>query len=203
LVRVHRLALEDIAVLTYGSPLVEPRVRARGAGEPLKVLSVGRLAKQKGLEDLCDISAMVPEDVASFTHLGSARKGGTNDVLREARIAELGYRPFAEVLEHLLGSDIVLSTSVYETFGLALLEGMAAGAVPVAFECGAYDEFIEHGVSGIIVAPGDVAAAAEAIETLGRDAEQLRCLAEGAVGAADRFSWEDHVDGLEVVLAGA
>lgn len=203
LVRVHRLAFEDIAVLTYGSPPVEPTALARGAGDPLKVLSIGRLAKQKGFEDLCDISAVVPEDVASFAHLGSARKGGTSDVLRNARIAELGYRPFAEVLEHLLRSDIVLSTSVYETFGLALLEGMAAGAVPVAFECGAYDEFIEHGVSGIIVAPGDVAAAAEAIETLGRDAEQLRCLAEGAVDTAGRFSWEDHVDGLEVVLAGA
>jgi glycosyltransferase involved in cell wall biosynthesis len=202
LIRVHRLALKDITVLTYGSPPVEPTVRSRDAGDPLKVLSVGRIAKQKGMEDLCDISALVPEGVASFAHLGSARKGGTNDVLRDSRIAERGYRPFADVLEHLLRSDIVLSTSVYETFGLSLLEGMTAGAVPVAFECGAYDEFIEHGVSGIIVAPGDVNAAAQAIEALGRDAEQLRCLAEGAVSAANRFSWEDHVDGLEVVLAG-
>ena len=72
--RVHRLDQEDLAVLTYGAPTLEPTKRARLAGDPLDVVSVGRVAKQKGLDDLCDISAAVHEHVASFTHIGSARK---------------------------------------------------------------------------------------------------------------------------------
>jgi 1,2-diacylglycerol 3-alpha-glucosyltransferase len=203
LLRVHRLDHEDIAVLTYGSPTLAPAARSRLDDGPLDVVSVGRVAKQKGLDDLCDISTAIPEHVASFTHIGSARKDGVDDALRQTRISRLGYRPYPEVLSRLLTADIVLSTSMYETFGLALLEGMAAGAVPVAFECGAYDEFIEPDISGVLIAPGDVTGAAEAIEFLHRDPARLKCLAEGAVEAAERFSWEEHVAGVEAVLGDA
>jgi glycosyltransferase involved in cell wall biosynthesis len=201
--RVHRLNPEDLAVLTYGAPTLEPIKRVRLASDPLDVISVGRVAKQKGLDDLCDISDAVPEHVASFTHIGSARRDADDDALRRTRILRLGYRPYPEVLARLLEADVVLSTSMYETFGLALLEGMAAGAVPVAFECGAYAEFIEPDISGVLVAPGDVTGAAQAIECLHRDAARLHCLADGAVVAARRFVWDEHVTGLEAVLAGA
>jgi glycosyltransferase involved in cell wall biosynthesis len=202
LLRVHRLASEDIAVLTYGSPTLSRPAHHRDREAPLDIVCVGRIAKQKGLDDLCDISQVVPEHVASFTHIGSARNAGSDRSWKEARISCLGYRPYPEVLKRLLHSDVVLSTSMYETFGLALLEGMAAGAVPVAFECGAYEEFIEDGVSGLLVAPGDVDGAAEAINTLHVDRERLSALALGASEAADRFSWDEHVMGLEAVLAG-
>jgi glycosyltransferase involved in cell wall biosynthesis len=201
--RVHRLDPDDLAVLTYGAPRLEPTMRARLAGDPLDVVSVGRVAKQKGLDDLCDISAAVPEYVASFAHIGSPRKDGADGAVQQARISWLGYRPYPKVLARLLEADIVLSTSMYETFGLALLEGMAAGAVPVAFACGAYEEFIEPDISGVLVAPGDVGGAIQAIESLQRDAARLGCLAEGAVAAAGQFSWEEHIAGLEAVLAGA
>lgn len=202
LLRVHRLDVQDIAVLTYGAPSVRRRTLPRAADGPLDVVCVGRVAKQKGLDDLCDISQAVSEHVASFTHIGSARQDGHDRAWNHARVNRLGYRPYPEVLTRLLGADVVLSTSMYETFGLALLEGMAAGAVPVAFECGAYDEFIEPDVSGVLLAPGDVVGAARAIESLHQDAERLQSLAEGAAEAASRFRWDDHVLGLESVLAG-
>jgi phosphatidylinositol alpha 1,6-mannosyltransferase len=122
-------------------------------------------------------------------------------VLRATRITPLGYRPYQDVLSRLLKADIVLSTSMYETFGLALLEGMAAGAVPVAFECGAFAEFIEPDVSGVLVGPGDVAGAAAAICELQRDIARLDDLAAGAIAAASSFSWDTHVAELTTVLA--
>jgi glycosyltransferase involved in cell wall biosynthesis len=91
---------------------------------------------------------------------------------------------------------------MYETFGLALLEGMAAGAVPVAFECGAFAEFIEPDVSGVLVGPGDVVGAAAAIGELQRDIARLDDLAAGAIAAASSFSWDTHVAELTAVLAG-
>lgn len=199
--QVHRLDPDDIAVLQYGAPPIEPTVRQRQPLEPLDVVSVGRVAKQKGLEDLCEIAESVPEQVASFTHVGSARKGANEAILKATRIKPLGYRPHREVLARLQDADLVLSTSMYETFGLALLEGMAAGAVPVAFECGAFAEFIERGVSGVLVGPGDIAGAVAAIHDLQRDAARLEELAAGALAAASRFSWETHVSELAAVLA--
>ena len=200
--QVHRLHPDDIAVLPYGAPSIEPSVRSHRPDDPLDVVSVGRVAKQKGLDDLCEIAAVVPERVASFTHIGSARKGMDDAALQATRITALGYRPYQDVLSRLLEADVVISTSMYETFGLALLEGMAAGAVPVAFECGAYAEFIEPDVSGVLVGPGDVAGAAAAIGELQRDTARLDNLAAGAIAAASSFSWDTHVAELTTVLAG-
>lgn len=199
--QVHRLDPDDIAVLHFGAPPIKPAVRQRQPLEPLDVVSVGRVAKQKGLEDLCEIAASVPEQVASFTHIGSARKGANEATLKATRIEPLGYRPHREVLARLQDADLILSTSMYETFGLALLEGMAAGAVPVAFECGAFAEFIEPDVSGVLVGPGDIASAVAAIHDLQSDAARLEELAGGALAAAGRFSWETHVSELAAVLA--
>lgn len=201
ILQVHRLDPRDIAVLPFGAPRLGARVRPRRPDRPLDVVSVGRVAKQKGLDDLCDVAAAVPEHAASFTHIGSARKDAHDSVLSRTRISPLGYRPHSEVLARLLEADVVLSTSMYETFGLALLEGMAAGAVPVAFECGAFAEFIEPEISGVLVSPGDVAGAAAAIERLHRDQARLERLAEGARATANRFSWDQHVAELTGVLA--
>ena len=198
--QVHRLDPDDLAVIPFGAPTLEPTARARVPGDPLDVVSVGRVAKQKGLEDLCAIADAIPEHLASITHIGSARKGADDGLLGQTRISPLGYRPHPEVLARLLEADVVLSTSMYETFGLALLEGMAAGAVPVAFECGPFREFIEPEVSGLLVGPGDVAGVIEVVGALHRDPERLECLASGAIAAARRFSWDDHVAELTAVM---
>jgi glycosyltransferase involved in cell wall biosynthesis len=200
LLRVHRLAPDDIAVIPYGAPSVEPVEREHGAGCPLHVLSVGRVAKQKGLLDLCDIAAAVPHHVASFSHIGSARSGDDDGVLSDAPIRQHGYLARSDVLRELQTADIVVSTSMYETFGLALLEGMAAGAVPVAYECEALHEFIEPERSGVMVRQGHVAGVVETLYALHHDRERLASLRRGAVAAARRLSWHAHTSELASVL---
>jgi len=201
--QVHRLDRSDVAVIPYGAPALEPAARRRPAGAPLDVISVGRIAKQKGLEDLCAIAGAVPAHVALFSHIGSARKGGDDNLLQllqQARISVLGHRDHREVLARMLEADVVLSTSMYETFGLALLEGMAAGAVPVAFECGAFHEFMVSGECGVLVRPGDVAAVVDELHALHGDPARLCDLRRGAIATAQSFSWETHVAELSGVL---
>ncbi|MCW2997423.1 MAG: glycosyltransferase family 1 protein [Solirubrobacterales bacterium] len=199
--QVHRLGPDDVAVVPYGASGVLGPPRQRASDKALEVMTVSRIAKQKGLEDLCAIAELTPEHVAAFTHVGTARKGDDGTVLDRSRIRALGHRRHSEALSLVREADIALSTSTYETFGLSLLEGMAAGAVPVAFECGAYYEFIEPGVSGVFVAPGDVGAAVETLTELHRDRDYLGHLRRGAVTAAKRLSWETHVTDLLTVLS--
>ncbi len=54
------------------------------------------------------------------------------------------------------GSDIVVHPSHAESFGLAVLEAMAAGKAVVAADTDGPRLLIEDGVSGVLVAPGDV-----------------------------------------------
>ncbi len=47
-------------------------------------------------------------------------------------------------------SKVVVSTSLYETFGLTLIEGQAAGCVPVTFGMGGQEDIIKHKETGYI-----------------------------------------------------
>ena len=54
----------------------------------------------------------------------------------------------------LVQSDVILSTSYYETLGGTLIEGMSAGATPVSFGNGGQRDIIDHKVTGYIAEYG-------------------------------------------------
>ena len=66
-------------------------------------------------------------------------------------------------------------TAADESFGLVAAEAQAAGTPVVAFARGALGEVIRDGVTGILVEPGDVRGAAEAVHAAGTiDRRQCR-----------------------------
>lgn len=74
-----------------------------------------------------------------------------------------------------------------------LTDLLAAGVPVVADRVGQNAEYIEHGVSGLLVSPGDTAAFAEAIVRLLDDAELRETLSAAARrGMEERFTW-DHL----------
>ena len=103
------------------------------------------------------------------------------------RVRFLGAR--AEVEDLLPLADLLLLPSEFESFGLAALEGMACGTVPLAFASGGLPEVIIPGVDGILAPPlDDAALAREAIGLLG-DPDRLGAMARAARAAAEnRFS---------------
>lgn len=80
-----------------------------------------------------------------YTHLGAVH--GTESINRVFRL-----------------SDIVLSTSPWETLPTTLIEGMASGAVPVACGTGGHADIVEHRRTGYLAAPGDLNDLADGIE---------------------------------------
>lgn len=87
------------------------------------------------------------------------------------RIHWLGH--ISDPVPILQACDIFLMVSKGEGFGLALAEAMACGAACVAARSGALSEIVEDGESGLLVAPSDAAALADAVEKLAKD-ERLR-----------------------------
>lgn len=74
-------------------------------------------------------------------------------------------------------ADVVVSSSHYETLPTTLIEGQAAGAIPVAFDSGGQRDIIDHGVTGYLAPAGDTAALADGIAAAlraGIDADTLR-----------------------------
>jgi len=129
-------------------------------------------------------------------------------VLREAQTrmsthAELalvgpnGRVPPAELLDELARADVLVAPSLRgESFGLVLVEAMAAGVPVVASDIPGYRDVV--GAAGVLVPPGDPAALAGALDALlGDEAERAR-LADAGRREAARFAWP-HV--AERVLA--
>ncbi len=88
-------------------------------------------------------------------------------------------------------ADVLLMPSEMESFGLAALEGMSSGVVPLGTTVGGVPELITHGQDGFLTAVGDVEAmAVHAADLLG-DLDRCRAMGRAARRTAEeRFSTE-------------
>jgi N-acetyl-alpha-D-glucosaminyl L-malate synthase BshA len=84
---------------------------------------------------------------------------------------------------------VLLLPSEMESFGLAALEAMACGVVPVATRVGGVPELITNGVDGFLEAVGDISAqSARVTSLLTDDALYVKMTAAARQTAAERFS---------------
>lgn len=94
--------------------------------------------------------------------------------------------------------DIVVLPSLYEGFGIVLIEAQAAGKAVVATKVGGIPEVVKDGETGILVPSRDPQAMAEAIITLLSDKERCYNIGEaGRAWVAPRFSAELMVGKIE------
>jgi glycosyltransferase involved in cell wall biosynthesis len=103
----------------------------------------------------------------------------------------------ADVRPHLSGATIAVLPSLYrEGMPTALLEAMRAGTPIVATRVGGVAEVVEHGVTGLLVPPGDAHALAEAIgRLLEDDAERVRLAGNGRRLVVERHGLGAMVEG--------
>lgn len=182
-----------------------PPSRLKAPADPLNVLFVGQMRPYKGVETL--LAAVAGQPWVKLTLVG----GGTElDAYQRlaARLAATNAR-FAgrlsdEELQRQYDShDVIVLPSVTraEAFGLVLLEGMAAGCVPVASDLPGVRDVA--GPTGLLVRPGRPGALRDALCDLWRDPAQLGKLQEDSWLAAQSLSWERCVASYEDVLVDA
>jgi len=94
-------------------------------------------------------------------------------------------------------SDVVIHPSHAESFGLAVLEAMAAGKAVVAADTDGPRLLIEDDVSGVLVEPGDVVALSAAVGRIIDDPSVRAALGAGAARAARRHGVDDMIARFE------
>lgn len=168
------------------------------------ILFVGRLDRHKGVRELLHAFASVRNAVPDV-RLRLAGEGGEAAWVQQ-RIGELGLEQAVELLGRVPHDEIDMLVadcsllclpSYGEPFGMAILEAMAAGRGVVAGDRGGPRHLV-HDEGGVLVAPGDEGALADALVSLLEDPDRLR-----AMGAFNRrrvereFAWTAVLDAIE------
>ena len=106
----------------------------------------------------------------------------------EEDVRHLGMVPAEELPGVYADADLVLMPSLYEGFGLPVLEAMACGTPVIASNQGSLPEVV--GDAGPLVEPTDVEGIAAAAERLLTDAELHAEMRKKGLERARTFSWE-------------
>lgn len=173
---------------------------------PIRLLVVGRLVAQKGIDLLLD--AMALEGRADGWTLRVAGGGRLRDEL-EGRAAGLGLDErvvflghVREVWQEYTSADVVVVPSRYEGFCFVAAEAALAGRPVVGTRVSSLPEVVEDGRTGLLVSPEDPAALGRAIRTLVDDPERARAMGLAGRSRAERLFAPDAIYGeLESFLA--
>jgi glycosyltransferase involved in cell wall biosynthesis len=167
-----------------------------------RVIFVGRLADEKGVDTLVEAVAATPGLGLDIAGDGLARPALEASVASHGigdRVTFHGRLPLTGVQDLLrTGSVAACPSRWYENQPLAILEAFACGLPVVGTGLGGIPELIDPGVDGTIVPPNDAAALGAALAELAGDPVRAHEMGRaGRAKVARAFSSELHLERLD------
>lgn len=166
-------------------------------GDPALVVGiVGRVDPAKGVDVLIRAAAELGGQAGvvvvgargwdSGTHLEDVCALGTRLLGDRFRYAG----PIDDVPEVLRSLDVLVNASDAEPFGLSVLEAQACGIAVIGTDAGGIPDFVQDGVTGLLIPPRDEAALAAALRRAGDPALRTRLAAAALETVRARHSIE-------------
>lgn len=154
------------------------------------IFFVGRHEPRKGLGVLLAALQQLPADVRVWiAGDGPETKALQTQVAGDPRIEWLGRISEEEKASRLRAADVFCAPSLHgESFGIVLLEAMAAGAALVASDLPGYANVARDGRDALLVPPGDATALAKAINEVLCSPTRHAELVESGRERAEHFS---------------
>lgn len=178
-----------VHVVPYGiSVTLKEPARNESAG-PLKVAYVGALTQRKGISYLFSALERVRNNVEVLVigALPSAECPPLRQALKNVR-----WIPSAShdsVLEELRRCHVLVFPSLFEGFGLVILEALAQGVPVITTTNTGGADILTDGLDGFVIPPRSVDAIVEKLELLIRDRARLEQMRHAALATARRWSW--------------
>lgn len=204
---------DRIDIIPNGVPIPESTAVKRDGGfrrrhrippDGIVALVSGRIDPGKGQHVLIDaFQRLIAEDLDLYlviTGEEAVPAGGSAAYTRilqkmilandlTGRIFLTGFVPDPAPL--MMEADMVVSASREESFGLAVLEGMAAGRPVVASNVDGHRRLISDGVNGLLTGADDVDGYCNAVRKIATDSGYAKTLAEAARKTAMHYNLDD------------
>ncbi len=157
------------------------------------ILSVGRLSKEKGFEYLLKAFSLLKErSNARLVILGEGKEEANLKKLSkelgiDKQVLFLGFKD--NPYKYMKRSTIFVFPSLYESFGIAMVEAMSCGVPVIATKSYVgIEDIIEHEKTGLLLPVADENALAESMFRLLNDEELRRSLSMEAKKKVENFS---------------
>lgn len=182
-----------------------PPVRDMKDGRPT-ILFVGRLDPRKGLPILLRAFSIVRQRVpdARLVIVGGMGRQKMDELREEispeavADVIFAGYVAPDVLPRYFASCDLFCSPATgQESFGIVLLEAMAAGRPPVTFDIPGYRDVVEHGKNGWLVTGVDAESLAEGLSHLLENPNLRQAMGTTARQTAQQYSWPTIVARVE------
>ncbi len=158
------------------------------------ILFVGRLHQRKGVDHLLRAMPKVRERVpeARLLVAGSGEREAQLKALKEELdlgdvVEFLGFVPDEDLPDLYASATVFTMPSLYEGFGIVMIEAMASSVPVVAFATGGAPEVIEDGVNGHLADPDTLAD--RLADVLGDPANAAAMGRKGRQLVEERYSW--------------
>ena len=172
-------------------------------GDVMEVVVVGMLAHRKGHDVLLEACRLAERSWNVTCIGGGPLRAALEEEARAIegrRVRFTGWRD--DAAQAPLEAHVACVPSRMESFGYVALEAMACARPVVASDIDGLSEVVEHGRSGLLVAPEDPAALAAALDELAVDPALRRRMGDAAhARVRSAFSADEMVDRTLAVYA--
>ncbi len=182
---------EIIRVIPYGAPRASVIPIVNNETQPLKVLFVGRIGLLKGVPYLFDALKKLDSSV-HLTLIGGV-EGNQPEIVKEVnKHTWYPSLPHDQVLAQMHQHDVLVFPSLFDGFGLVILEALSQGLPVITTPNTGGTHVIKDGLNGYIVPIRSCDAIAEKLALLDQDRELLAQMRQAALTGAADCSWDKY-----------
>ncbi|MGQ9909156.1 MAG: glycosyltransferase family 4 protein [Candidatus Flexifilum sp.] len=210
---MERIGIRDVGLWRRGvdAEKFHPRHRSQAMREQMSdghpdeilLLYVGRVSAEKQIEQFRPVLEQVPGTRLAIVGDGPAR-AEMEKYFAGLPVKFMGYLKGEALAQAYASADIFVFASALETFGLVVVEAMAAGLPVVSSRVGGVRDVIEEGRTGYTFDVGDVAGLVNGVRQIASSRARIAEMGRAARAFAETQSWDaimDEVIDLYAVLS--
>lgn len=200
---------ERVQSVPFGvdTALFRPPAKAPAAPPPLRIISTRNFAPVYSLHTLIEAARLLQAqglplalDLVGQGPLEAALRAQVQAAGLQAATTFHGHVSHPQLVALLGAAHVFVSSAISDGNNVSLNEAMACGCLPVATDIPANAQWLEHGRNGLLFAPGDAPALADAIARAAADAPwRAAAAAQNRLIVEQRADWQGNVQRMQAL----